>query len=85
MKPPAKESIIAAQTLFAVRCSELADRVSDGKIGFLDAIDLAHSAAVWAGLDHAIGDDGVQLIMAAAFGAVGEDRRGRAVLPPDSA
>jgi hypothetical protein len=53
--------------LFAIRASELADRVSNGQIAFLDAIDLAYDAAIDSGLVDAIGDDAVQKILAAAF------------------
>jgi hypothetical protein len=60
--------------LFAIRCSELADRVSAGKIKFIDAVDMAHSAAIWSGLVDGAGDDAVQVVMAAAFGGVGRRR-----------
>jgi hypothetical protein len=65
--------------IFALRCFELADRVAAGEIKFLDAVDLAHSAAIWADLPNAIeasglintkvitGDDIVQATLAAAF------------------
>jgi hypothetical protein len=53
--------------LFAIRCSELAGRVLAGTIPFIDAIDMAHSAAVWSGLVESVGDDGIQKVMAAAF------------------
>jgi hypothetical protein len=53
--------------LFAIRCSELADRVQRGEIGFIDAVDMAYSAAQWAGLTESAGDDAVQAVMAAAF------------------
>jgi hypothetical protein len=45
----------------------LADRVADGEIAFLDAIDLAYEAAVWSGLTKTVGDDVVQATLAAAF------------------
>jgi hypothetical protein len=45
----------------------LADRVIAGKLAFIDAIDMAYSAAEWSGLIDAAGDDAVQKIMAAAF------------------
>ena len=62
----------------ACRAGELADRVDAGELGFLDAVDLAYSAAVWAGLPEAIdkselvtnnitGDDLVQRVLAAGF------------------
>ena len=53
--------------LFARRCLDLADRVAENKIAFLDAIDVAYEAAVWAGLCETIGDDLIQATMAAAF------------------
>jgi hypothetical protein len=64
--------------VLALRSIELADRVAAGKLRFLDAIDLAYEAAVWAGLPEAIdksglitgiltGDDIVQATLAAAF------------------
>jgi hypothetical protein len=53
--------------LFAIRCSELAERVAAGNLLFLDAVDLAYSAADFAGLVEVAGDDAVQKVMAAAF------------------
>jgi hypothetical protein len=65
--------------ILALRSLELADRVAAGNLGFLDAVDLAYSAAVWADLPNAIdasglidtdainGDDIVQATIAAAF------------------
>lgn len=53
--------------ILALRSLELADRVAAGKIGFLDAIDLAYEAAVWSGLSEAVGDHVVQATLAAAF------------------
>ena len=53
--------------LFAIRASELADRVAAGQISFIDAVDMAYSAAVWSGLTESVGDDIVQAILAAAF------------------
>jgi hypothetical protein len=61
---------LSATELFALRTSELADRVSQGRLPFIDAVDMAYSAAQWSGLVDAIGDDAVQKIMAAAFGSV---------------
>lgn len=68
--------------IFATRCFELADRVDAGFLEFIDALDMAHSAAMWACLPRAIEDSGlieyppltgidiVQEIMAAAFADV---------------
>jgi hypothetical protein len=53
--------------LFAVRCSEMADRIAAREIGFIDAVDMLYSAAIWSGLIDGVGDDFVQLVMAAAF------------------
>jgi hypothetical protein len=53
--------------LLALRSLELADRVATGEIAFLDAVDLAYEATLWAGLVEAVGDDIVQATLAAAF------------------
>jgi hypothetical protein len=65
--------------ILALRSLELADQAAAGQIPFLDAIDLAYEAALWAGLPNAIdtsglidrnnisGDDIVQATIAAAF------------------
>jgi hypothetical protein len=65
--------------IFALRCLELADRVAAREIDFLDAVDLAYSAAIWGDLPNALetsglintevtnGDDIVQATLAAAF------------------
>jgi hypothetical protein len=65
--------------ILARRCLQLADQVAAGQIPFLEAVDLAYDAAVWAGLPNAIdksglidvdvitGDDIVQATIAAAF------------------
>jgi hypothetical protein len=53
--------------LLALRSLELADRVAAGEIAFLDAVDIAYDAAVWAGLTSNVGDDVVQATLAAAF------------------
>jgi hypothetical protein len=51
------------------RAATLADRASNGSLRFLDAVDLAYSAADFAGLVDRYGDDVVQLVLADAFGA----------------
>lgn len=66
---------LSAVELFAVRYDELADRVRAREIGFIDAVDMAYSAAQWAGLTESIGDDHVQVIMAAAFGGIADERK----------
>jgi hypothetical protein len=65
--------------ILALRSLELADQVADGQLPFIDAVDLAYSAAAWVGLPAAIdksglidtkkitGDDIVQATIAAAF------------------
>jgi hypothetical protein len=53
--------------LFGVRCHELAQRVNAGTIGFIDAVDMGYSAAIWSGLGDEVGDDAVQKVMAEAF------------------
>jgi hypothetical protein len=65
--------------ILALRSLELADRVAAGQLSFLDAVDLAYDAAIWANLPNAIdasglidtniitGDDIVQATIAAAF------------------
>jgi hypothetical protein len=56
--------------LFAAKCAELADRVRAGNLGFIDATDMAYSAACWSGLVDLIGDDEIQKIMTVAFGCI---------------
>jgi|GEM_PF-3369770 len=56
-----------AAELFAIRADELAERVQRGQLPFIEAVDMAYSAAQWSGLTDAIGDTNVQTIMAAAF------------------
>jgi hypothetical protein len=65
--------------ILALRSMELADRVATGELKFLEAVDLAYTAALWADLPNAIeksgvintekitGDDIVQATIAAAF------------------
>jgi hypothetical protein len=65
----AKSNRTSAQLqLFAIRCSDMVDRIAAGEIGFIDGIDMLYSAAIWSGLVDNVGDDEVQLVMAAAFG-----------------
>ena len=63
-----------ALKLFAERCCELADHVTDGRIRFLDAIDVAWDAAQASGLVQSVGSDHVQKLMACAFAEVGKER-----------
>jgi hypothetical protein len=53
--------------LFALRCADIADRVTRNEIAFLDGVDLVYDAACASGLVEAVGDDIVQATMAAAF------------------
>jgi hypothetical protein len=53
--------------IFARRALDLADQVAAGQLRFLDAVDIAYDAAIWAGLVKAVGDDIVQATLAAAF------------------
>jgi hypothetical protein len=53
--------------LLYVRSCTLAERVCDGELPFIDAVDMAYSAAEWAGLCDSHGDDAVQSALAAAF------------------
>jgi hypothetical protein len=64
-KPQARAS--RQLEIFACRCLDLADRVAEHRIAFLDAIDIAYEAAVWSGLVDEVGDDIVQACLAAAF------------------
>jgi hypothetical protein len=64
-----RDNTFAARQLeiFAIRCLELADRVAENQLAFLDAIDVAYEAALESGLTDNVGDDIVQATMAAAF------------------
>jgi hypothetical protein len=53
--------------ILALRSLELADRAATGELPFIEAVDLAYSAAQWAGLPESVGDDIVQATLAAAF------------------
>jgi hypothetical protein len=50
------------------RACVLAARACDGSLPFVEAVDMAHSAAVFAGLVDRYGDDVIQLVLADAFG-----------------
>ena len=64
--------------LFALRCRDLRDRVVADQLGFIDAVDMAYSAAIWAGLTDDLGDDAVQQVMAVAFCTVAPEQRAAA-------
>ena len=53
--------------LFALRARELAGRVFNGTIPFIDAVDMGYEAAIWSGLVDLYGDDAVQSVLADAF------------------
>jgi hypothetical protein len=53
--------------ILALRTLEIADRVASGELRFLDGVDLAYDAACWSGLVESVGDDVVQVVLAAAF------------------
>jgi hypothetical protein len=73
--PPSVPDFTGRQlALLAIRADELAERVCSGQIGFIDAVDMAYSAAQWAGLPESVGDDAIQKILAAAFGNIGEKK-----------
>ncbi|MPZ58740.1 MAG: hypothetical protein GEU91_20065 [Rhizobiales bacterium] len=72
MKPAPDRPLVGDRRLdlFAIRCRDLADRVSTGTIGFIDAVDMAYEAATWSGLVDDVGDDAAQAVMALAFGTL---------------
>jgi hypothetical protein len=53
--------------LFGTRCRDLVERINSGSISFIDAVDMAYSAAIWSGLADDLGDDAVQKVMADVF------------------
>jgi hypothetical protein len=53
--------------LFEIRCRQLAEKVDNGIVDFVSAVDTAYSAAEWSGMVELHGDDVVQKIMAVAF------------------
>jgi hypothetical protein len=78
----AKPAVTCQLEILALRSIDLANRVVAGEMEFIDAIDMAYSAAIWADLPNAIdksglincnisggpcGDDIVQATIAAAF------------------
>jgi hypothetical protein len=56
-----------ALDLLMIRAGQLAELAQNGSIGFIEAVDLAYSAAIWAGLVDKYGNDVVQTILADAF------------------
>jgi hypothetical protein len=53
--------------IFSERCRTIASRVREKQIPFIEAVDMAWSAADFAGLIEHYGDDQIQQIMAGAF------------------
>jgi hypothetical protein len=62
-----KSRVTKQLEILTLRCLELADQVADGRLKFLDAVDIAYEAAAWSGLIRDAGDDIVQATMAASF------------------
>ena len=60
--------------LFAVRASEVFDRVLTGKLTLIDGVDLLADAACASGLTASVGDDAVQKMLAAAFASASASR-----------
>jgi hypothetical protein len=58
--------------LLHYHASMLAERVEIGQLGFIDAVDLAYTAALAAGMDQTVGDDQIQDILHCCFGPVRE-------------
>lgn len=68
MNKDSKSEFYTAQLkIFNGRCRTLADRVRSGNLGFLDAVDMAASAAEWSGLAECAGWDACQSVMSLAF------------------
>lgn len=53
--------------VFTDRCATLAERVRRQELPFIEAVDMAYSAADFAGLIESYGDDQIQSVPAAAF------------------
>lgn len=58
--------LVPLDLLYERSCT-LAERVAGGELRFIDAVDMAYSAADWAGLVDRYGDDQIQLVLSAAF------------------
>jgi hypothetical protein len=68
MSKPARKSRVTRQLeILALRSLELADRAAAGQLPFIDAVDMAYSAAQWAGMPETVGDDAIQLVLSASF------------------
>jgi hypothetical protein len=53
--------------ILALRSLELADRAAAGQLPFINAADMAYSAAQWAGRPETVIDDAIQLLLSASF------------------
>ena len=76
--PPTVPGFVGKQIeLFAIRAAEIFEHVLTGKMLICDATDVLHDAAVYSGLEDAIGPDNVQRLMCAAFASASasHDRR----------
>ncbi len=60
--------------LLRERALIVARRVTEGRLSFIDGVDLAYSAAIWSGLAERYGDDVVQRILADTFMGTPKDR-----------
>jgi hypothetical protein len=60
-------SAVNPLVILADRSRTLALRVKNGELPFIDAVDMAYSAADFAGLIECYGDDRVQAVLADAF------------------
>jgi hypothetical protein len=68
MSKPARKSRVTQQLeILALRSLELADQVAAGHLPFIDAVDMAYSAAQWAGLPETVGDNTIKLALSASF------------------
>jgi hypothetical protein len=65
--PNSQQFVGRLTRFFSDRCEQLALRVRAGQLPFIEAVDLAYSAAQWGGAVDALGDDRVQQVMARAF------------------
>jgi hypothetical protein len=65
-----KSGITRQLEILAMRSFELADRVADGEMLLIDAVDVAYEAAICAGLTETAGIDVVQAVLAEAFRSV---------------
>lgn len=67
LRPMQPNNTHPLELLFDRSCV-LAQRAAGGELLFLEAVDMAYSAADFAGLVDRYGDDAVQLVLADAFG-----------------